>query len=478
MTRNRNTTSKVRRHTRRHPKTPGKIISVKQHWRKMWPKTKPAAPKATVIGPDRALDKQFKTGYFRPGETLLHLQQGPSEVLQGMGKLEKVGRNAYTVTFFDETEGRWMTAVGIQTNTKKNKPWTYFRVPTDKHGRIPPGLAAERLIDEMDGSRKKNHRSSAVDFAITANVRSSLVSKEAKNRLNTYKWWLYPNETDVKGMDVAESDLREILPKSKGNKRKRHIIISGGSKEQRLSIASAVSNAFTVKEKQILAGTLIKVEPTPPRVAGYYLQSRDAYGKPRGAPMIVISPKFANERDLVAVHECIHMLREHDSSRKGALTHTKTYRGRDKDLEESMTEAETRSRQKPFIPGRGAGYYQYVQGRGLKSDAKLETEDRIVINTIDLEKHKLETRNKRGKRAQSAVRKNFPKTNLARVKIEGDAEAVDSFYTAERKDGVKVNIHTRQVKGGKAADLIEQKALKKEFAKVSEWRDGRKVKLK
>ncbi len=155
-----------------------------------------------------------------------------------------------------------------------------------------------------------------------------------------------------------------------------------------------------------------------------------------------------------------------------------SYKGRDRDLEESMTEAETRSRQKPFIPGRGAGYYQYVQGRGSKSDAELETEDRILINTIDLEKHKLETRNKRGKRAQSAVRKNFPKTNLARVRMKGDAEAVDSFYTAEREDGVKVNIHTRQMNGGKAADQIEQNVLEKEFARVSEWRDGRKVRLK
>ncbi len=469
--------SKVRRHTRRHPKTPGKIISVKQHWRKMWPRTNPAT-KATVVGGGE-MDKQFQTGYFRPGEGMTHLAQAPKEVLEGLGgQIEQLGRTTYTVTFFDKTEGRWMTAVGLRTGTVKGKPWTYFRVPTDKHGRVPEGLAAERLFDVLDGSRTGGHRNPLVDFAVTANVRSSLISKKGKNRLETYRWWIYPNESDVKGLDVAESEIKELLPKSKGNKRKRHIVISGGTKEHRLAVASAVSNGFTVKEKRILAGTLIKIGPTPPQVAGYYRQLRDAYGKPLGAPLIVISPRFANERDLVAVHECIHMLREHDTSRKGALKHTKTYQGRDKDLEESMTEAETRSRQKPFIPGRGAGYYQYVQGRGSKSDAKLETEDRIVINTIDLEKHKLETRNKRGKRAQSAVRKNFPKTNLARVKIEGDAEAVDSFYTAEREDGVKVNIHTRQMKGGKAADQIEQKVLKKEFARVSEWRDGRKVRLK
>ena len=57
-----------------------------------------------------------------------------------------------------------------------------------------------------------------------------------------------------------------------------------------------------------------------------------------------------------------------------------------------------------------------------KSKADLQTEDRITINQIDLKKHTARERNKRGKRAISSTRKNYPKTHISKMKMAGDAD--------------------------------------------------------
>ena len=486
MDRKRKTT--VHAHSRKHPTKPGKKVPVKEHSRTLQILTKTAqrsqqGPKGTVGGRGTVGDFLFETGYTRPGEGDLGEWKSGTDLIERLNaEAKKEGREPVFekisgTMYFAQDGGNTGQSRVIWRSGKRAK---YFDVQTDKFGRVTLDLAAERLMDIADGDRDGRWRNPIVDFLTTANVRTASSSKKKEDRGRMYKWWRHPNESDVKGLDVAESDLHAILPKSKNKKRKRHIIISGGTDNQRKAVMGAIENAFTIKEKKLLAGTLIKIAPTrKPNVAGYYYQRRD----PRtqefiGAPLIVIEPRYANEEDLVAVHECIHNLREHDHSRKGALKATKTYKGKDKDLEESMTEAETRSRQKPFQPGRGAGYYQYVKDRKGKTDGELELEDRIIINNIDLKKHKVEMRNKRGKRAISATRKKFPKTNLARVSIEGETEAINSYYTAERDDGIQVNIHTHQPQGGKAADKKEQAQLKKEFREVHEWRDGKKVKVR
>jgi hypothetical protein len=158
------------------------------------------------------------------------------------------------------------------------------------------------------------------------------------------------------------------------------------------------------------------------------------------------------------------------------MKHVTSYVGKDKDLEESMTEAETRSRQKPFAP-ETAGYYGYVKVPDGKSKSDMQTEDRVTINQIDLKKHTAKERNKRGKRAISSTRKNYPKTHISKLKMAGDAEAIDSFYEAEKVDGSKEHIQTYQPRGGSKADAAEKKALKKDTKILYEWKDGKKVKV-
>ncbi len=364
---------------------------------------------------------------------------------------------------------------------RDGKRMVFMAMPTDQEGRIPYPLAAERMMDTADGTRRKQgdglfkpRRNVKRDFGETAKVQLDLSSKDPKELVNVYKWWRFPNESDIKGLDSADSEMLEILPGGKG---KRHIVIVGGTKEQRKDVAMNIDKSFTVPEKKTLAGTVIAIDLNmPPGVAGYYSQRHDVEGKSIGAPVIGIHPTKTKSPGVV-VHEAIHNLRDHDRGRKGALKHTKTYKGRDKDLEESMTEAETKSRVKPYYPER-AGYYGYVKDKKGKSSAELQTEDRIEINQINTKVHTPKDRNKKGKRAVSSTRKNYPKTHISRMKMAGDVESVDSYYEAERKDGVKTKIQTYQPEGGKAADKKEQTAMKRRSVKLHEYRDGKKVRIK
>jgi len=360
---------------------------------------------------------------------------------------------------------------------RRKGKWFHFFIPkTDVHGRIPLPMAAERLIDVADGDREGRTRRVSVDFLETAKIRAQIKSNNPRHRAQVYRWWLHPNESDIRELDDQHSDLYAILGKGRG-KRKRHIILMGGTEQQREDLKKHIDQAFTVKEKKLLAGTLIKIEPAGFGCAGWYSQSRDPNtGELYGAPVICIDPQYTDESGVV-VHEVIHNLRDHDKSRKGGLKHVKNYRRpRDRDLEESMTEAETRSRQRPFQP-ESAGYYGFIKDKEGKSQEELQTEDRITINAIDLKKHTPELKNKKGKRAINATRKNYPKTHIARMKMKGEAEAVDSFYEAEKRDGIVTHIHTRQPRGSKALDRAEQREIKQGAKALYEWRDGKKVRI-
>jgi len=468
----------VRKHDRTHPKDHNRKVNVKRHQRKL--RHLPVFDEQRVNLMAGEVPGSG-TENWGDGYGVMSAYKRPIVVYVGEWKdikedleihYEKLNNMMYAT--YTETGLPGLPGEGTVVIWRDGKKARATLIPTDKKGRVSEPIAAERLMDEADGDRGGRYRNVMVDFSETARVQADLTYTDKKERAKAYRWFVHPNESDVKGLDNKFSDLREIV--SRGRSKKRHIIIAGGTKQERQNIANHIDKAFTVKEKKILAGTLIKISPAGRGVAGYYSQRRDWNGKPVGAPTICIDPDYTDESGVI-VHECIHALREHDTSRKGGLKHVKDYIGKDKDMEESMTEAETRSRQKPFEP-ETAGYYGYVKATEGKSKSDMQTEDRITINQIDLKKYTARERNKRGKRAIKATRKNYPKTHISKMKMAGNAEAVDSFYEAEKHDGTKESVQTYQPKGGKKADAAEQKALKRDVKVLYEWKDGKKVRVK
>jgi len=316
----------VRRHKRSHP-TKKKEVRVRKHTRHLkgsrsstggQPPAQAAKAAAAIADVKGTVgDSAFETGYSRPatGESTDIHPSDPSWKAVLTGEPEQLNPRMWAG--YNKKTGK--TVIWIRSGKGR---WDIHKIKTDRDGRIPKEIAAERLMDVADGDREGRWRNPLVDFATTAKVRTALSSKKKEDRANAYRWFIHPNESDAKGLDVAENDLHEILPKGKG-KRKRHIILSGGTEAQRKAVMNAIDNGFTVKEKKVLAGTLIRIKPTgKPNVAGYYYQRTDFSGKPLGAPTIVVEPQYATDEDLVVVDEAHHLTaREYGSK----IDRTKNY---------------------------------------------------------------------------------------------------------------------------------------------------------
>jgi hypothetical protein len=215
--------------------------------------------------------------------------------------------------------------------------------------------------------------------------------------------------------------------------------------------------------------------------AGEYWYSADP-------PQVIVDPKY-NTSD-VLIHELIHHHRAVSKAkgREGALAHIKNYQGKDRDLEESLTEAESVTREKPLDKIQsGTGYYHYI---GDKRRAIIE--DRELLTKYDESKHgklqktdgelkvsdenisKLSKKNIKGLRAIKSVRENYPKTNISKLKIKGKVEAIDTFHQYE-KEGVKSKIHSYNPKA-KSVNMPGSTIFRGE--KLYEWKDGKKVKIR
>jgi len=433
--------------------------------------------------------------YNRPGykeitdkKAKTYLSNGVFNASTGeLEKAKKISRNMWVIgsPYKEKYRGTYTTRVLV-----KNKNGYYeFEVPTDKSGKIPERVAAARLLDTFDGDREKHHRSVFLDVGINAEKRWDQMDKA-----NTYRWFVHPNESDIKFTDDKNTKILEILKQNKSGR--RFILLSGGTEQQRDAVGQSIEKNFTVAEKRIIAGNLITIGHTPPGVAGYYSQQTDRYHNPVGCAEIRINTSCASENDSsVVIHECIHLLRDHDVKRDPHLRAVKNYRGRDADLEESMTEAETVSRERPMHKHEsGTGYYQHIKSKD-KSASGLILDDRVVINASALkkskyndltpeEKKKVLIRGKKGKTSQKAVLKHYPKTNISKLKNKGNAEAIDSYYKLENRKGqpdandVDVHVQTYAPEGNISQERKEDTAMKKSAQSVSKWEDKKLKKIK
>jgi len=413
--------------------------------------------------------------YFQPNLELLYKPDDYSRFeffLHSNKNVKKISKNMWVAPpYKDRYQGSHTTTVYWKT------PEGVFRynVPTDKKGIISERVACARLLDVFDGDREGRWRNVFLDVGINAEKRY-----DTSEKAGTYRWYLYPNESDIKLIDDQNTKILEILKQYKSG-RKRCILISGGTPEQRDAISNGIEKNFTIAEKKMIAGNYITIGPTRAGVAGYYSQQTDASARPIGVAEIRINPAYANEKDVsVIVHEAIHLLRDHDETRDPHLRATKKYIGRDADLEESLTEAETVSRERPFNKHKSqCGYYHYLKVSGKTKD-DLVYDDRVTINVPKDETDAIK-KGKKGKSAQKAVMKNYPKTHIAKLKNKGDAEAIDSYYKLENRKGTKAETETHiqtYAPSGKQSESREDAGMKASAEHVIKYKDGKQVKIK
>lgn len=358
---------------------------------------------------------------------------------------------------------------------KDKKGFFYFTVPTDKKGQIPEVIIAERLLDVESGDREGRVRNALIDISTKADRVCT-----PKELATTYEWYLHPNELDIKGIDDPHTKILTLLAKKAG-KRPARAIITGGTEAQRQQIAEDLINNFTVAERRIIDNCIISLESARGKYAGCFIGQSDASGKPIGVAKIIIDPKYATNGDVI-VHEAIHALRQFDGTRDARLRAVKHYWGKDADLEESLTEAETVTREKPFTKHKeGTGYYHYITIPD-KSRGDIVISDRVTLTDKE---HQDPKGGKKGKRAQKALLLKYPATYIAHLKIKGNVEAIDSFYEINntKKDGLPgsgavEHIQVYNPKGNEATARKMAAEIRSLPATSYEYRDGKKVLLK
>ena len=431
---------------------------------------------ATKTKPVTSGSVGLASAYLRPYVVRIH-EKAQLDALKdeiATGKVKPLAKNMWLLGR-ERRGGRgagFLTAVAI----RHQGEYSVFRVPTDAQGVIPDSIMAERILDIDDGDREGRRRNVVIDVYEDAERKAMLKSKDFIPE--SYRWYMYPNEMDVEQLDDPQSLLIQILTKKDKPSGPRALIISGGTQEQRDGVAQAIRDNFTIAEKKVLAGNLIRITPQRKGIAGTYRKPFFNFGQSEGVGTIEIAPGHTSEKSDVVIHEAIHALRQEDPKREKALKAPERYQGRDADLEESLTEAETVIRQRPFHKHEGgAGYYHYLRDPG-KSREVLIKEDRVT-GTEPKESEPWDSKPKKGKRAQSKVIKNYPGMNIRKLKIRGDAEAIDTFFKIQGQEPGKVTHVQVYSPGGDIAQAKAVQVIAKESGpRVTEWRDGKAVLIK
>ena len=430
-----------------------------------------------------SIQRGVSPDYYRPTSKLIGVDK-IDEFKEGLEKdgFKKISRYAMA-NIQKRTGSPTKYELGVL-NTKDRM--FYDNIIVDRKGNIPELQGILRMIDvESGGDRGK--RNVLVDLGVTAN------KVYAQDEKGNWKWYMNPNKSDIEHIDTDYSQYAKTYDKIKDSKQfkaGKGIVLMARTPKEEKDMRGRIDKAFTKKEQKEMGLVFISVTNTPRGIAGRYYP--DANPK-----QVQVDPDFADTSD-VLIHELVHHHRNVAKDRTGALKHIKRWEGRDKDLEESTTEAETLAREKPFDKSK-AGYYPsltHVKGvektRAEFKDRKLfsgydttsvrkrfgkldKTEDG-KLEISERNREKLSKKNIRGKRAINKVNKEYPESEISRLKIKGKVEAIDTFHEYEDEAGktqLKVQSYNPKAKKVKAPIV---KGLKKK--NLYEWKDGKKVKVR
>lgn len=412
----------------------------------------------------------YRSEYFRP--EIKRIPEERASWYFGDPRSQEIAPNMWLIKSFKPRGSKNHISTVI---VKDKKGFYFFTLPTNKNGEIPQVIMAERLMDVESGDREGRIRNVMIDI----NNKADTVCTP-KELAQSYQWYLHPNESDVAKIDDPNTIIVTLLTK-KGNKKPARAIITGGTEAQRNHLAQDLINNFTIAERRVIDNCIISIENVRGKYAGCFIGQTDAEGKPLGVPKIVISEKYATNGDVI-IHEAIHALRQFDGSRDARLKAVKHYWGKDVDLEESLTEAETVIREKPFTKHeQPTGYYHYIKVPD-KTQGQIIISDRV---TVTEKQHTDPKGGLKGKRAQKKLLLKYPATYISHLKMKGAVEAIDSFYEIPntKNDGLPgsgsiTHVQVYNPKGNLATAASVTRDIRKLPATSFEYRDGKKVLLK
>lgn len=425
-----------------------------------------------------SIERGQSPDYYRPTSKLI----GVDKIDEFKKGLEKDGYKKISRYGLANIQKRKGSPTGFELGVLNTKDRMFYdHIIVDKKGKVPDKQGILRLIDVESGG-DRGRRNILVDLGQTAN------KVYAQDEKGNWKWYMNPNKSDIENVDTDYSSYAKTYQKLKDSKFKgqKGIVLMARSPDEENDMRERINKAFTKKEQKEMGLVFISVESTRRGVAGSYYPS----SRPR---QVNISPSFVDNAD-VLIHELTHHHRAVAENRQGALKETKVYHGKDADLEESMTEAEALTREKPF--DKKAGYYSFLDKKPTEK-IRSQFEDRNVltgyesttakkrfgelektkedkIKITDENRGKLSKRNVRGIRAIRKVEKEYPNTNISKLKIKGKVEAVDTFHEYQKGKG-KIKIQEYNPTGRKVKPPTIKGLGKKDFF---EWKDGKKVKVR
>lgn len=379
------------------------------------------------------------------------------------GKKEKKGKKG------SSTGGMYVTTHDTVTVKVGKKE---YDIPTGPDGKVPKEALIARFLNTGEGDRGGAKRNALIDIDDYAKVQipADPTPEQAK------KWWAYPNESDIQGIDNPLQNIFGGLENGSKGAKEAHkgIAIMGGTKEQQQIVRQAIADSFTVAEQRKMMGTTIYITDLRKAAGEYHGKS---YG---GSYLIKLDRRHGINADTVT-HELIHHLRAVDDKREEPLLRARSpYIGKDRDLEESATVAESMARHKPYDFMGNTGYYSLMDNGRTKmgEDRGTFTRTPIVRGNDGIfippkQNEALVLSGKKGKRAVKATREGWLGSNIAHLSIDGEeAEAIDQWYRITGQNGKTVaDVQVYSPEGARA------QVRPRRGQTVYEWRDGRKVKI-
>jgi hypothetical protein len=363
--------------------------------------------------------------------------------------------------------GMYVTTYPVKTVEVGKKT---FDIPSGPGGKVPEEAIIARFLNEHEGDRDGAKRNIVIDSHDWATTR--LPADPTVEQIKD--WWAYPNESDVKNIDTPDANIfNAVVGMSKGSKEaNKTIAVVGGTEEQRQEVRKAIATGFTIPEQRAMRGTTVYITD----LSG---ASGEYHGKSFGGNYLVKLDRRTGVNAETVDHEMIHHLRTVDEKREDPLVKARTnYIGKDRDLEEAATVAETQARHKPYEFHKQFGYYSFLkdpthqkaEDRGLFTRKEVK---RTVQGGIDpSENSELVMSGRKGKRAVKATQEGWPKSNIAHLNIKGKGEAIDQWYLITGKNGKtieKVQVYSPQA--------VKANVRPRKSQTVYEYRDGKKVKI-
>ena len=442
----------------------------------------PGSPKLQVIWSNPNNEEKELTlmpgispDYYRPITLDIEDSKQYTQDIKNLG-WEHIGSGVYRNISKNKNSPTGYEMEVFSSKVSKN----HSHIICEKNGAIPEKQAILRLMDVESGG-DHGRRNLLRDLSETA------ILKFDKNDPKAWKWYLKPNKSDLIKVDTTEQEFMKSIEglKTKGEKKsQRGIVILARSKEEEEDLRKRISKSFTQKEQKEMGLVFVNVAKTSSR------GSAGEYWYTANPPQIFIDPNYVTSH--VLTHELTHHHRAVSPQRKGALAHIGEYEGKDRDLEEAITEAESMTREKPFdAPTSGAGYYGGIDKPKIEQ-ARSQMKDRKILTKYSEKKHgelekfdsqikstkenieKMSKKNIIGVRAIKTVKKDFPKTDISKLKIKGKTEAVDTFWQYEKgEEKAKIHVYNPEMK-----EFKEPVTNYLKDAELYEWKDGVKVRVK